>query len=377
VSPAGSGPAGACSGDDVSVRAEATHPTPPHGGARPPVLETRQLSKDYLVGGTSLRRSGRHVKAVDGVDIRVGMRETLGLVGESGSGKSTLARMVMRLLEPTAGTIALHGRDITRAHGASLRAVRSGMQMVFQDPYSSFDPMASVGDSVAEPLQAHRGAKRRSAAGSVARLFDLVGLSSAHASRYPSELSGGQLQRAAIARALSVEPDLLVLDEPVSSLDVSTQAQVINLLVDLQREFSFACLFISHDLSIVRQISDRIAVMYLGRIVESGPVDELYTSPKHPYTAALLSAIPQPTPGHRSLGGRIMLHGDIPSPLSPPSGCHFRTRCPYAMPVCAEVVPPPYHPDDASVVNCHLHTSGPQLAGRSVLELAGSQANIS
>jgi oligopeptide/dipeptide ABC transporter ATP-binding protein len=359
----------------MRATAHTTLGAPRPGGDTPPVLETRRLSKHYVARTTTLRRSQRHVKAVDGVDIRLEAGETLGLVGESGSGKSSLARMVMRLLDPTAGTIALHGRDITKAHGSALRSLRDAMQMVFQDPYSSFDPMAVVGDSVAEPLQAHRGTTRVTAATRVRQMFDLVGLSPVHLSRYPSELSGGQLQRAAIARALSVEPDLLVLDEPVSSLDVSTQAQVINLLVDLQRRFSFACLFISHDLSVVRQVSDRIAVMYLGRIIETGTVDGVYSSPKHPYTAALLSAIPKPTPGHRSLGRRILVQGDIPSPLSLPSGCRFRTRCPYAMPVCSEVDPAPYHTKDATVVNCHLHTSGPALAGRSVLELAAPQAS--
>ena len=347
--------------------------TPPAGGAEAaPVVETRGLVKHYIASGSSLRRSQRVVKAVDGVDLHVGAGETLGLVGESGSGKSSLARVVLRLTDATAGSIMLHGRDITTTRGSSLKPVRNVMQMVFQDPYSSFDPMATVGDSVAEPLRARKQGGRNRINARVDELFNVVGLSETHADRYPSELSGGQLQRAAIARALSVSPDLLVLDEPVSSLDVSTQAQVINLLVDLQREFSFACLFISHDLSIVRQVSDRIAVMYLGRVVETGDVDEVYASPKHPYTAALLSAIPKPTPTQRSLRDRIVLQGDIPSPMAPPSGCRFRTRCPYVMDICSEVDPPAFAAEDGSTVACHLHTTGPALAGRTVLGMRGS-----
>jgi oligopeptide/dipeptide ABC transporter ATP-binding protein len=337
-----------------------------------PVLETRDLCKYYPVGSSAFHRSKRVVRAVDGVDIRIESGETLGLVGESGSGKSTLARVVLRLIDASSGAVLIDGEDITAARGKSLRAARDSMQMVFQDPYSSLDPMATVGDSVAEPLQARRHTSRADIAKRVNELFDLVGLSSFHVSRYPSELSGGQLQRAAIARALSVSPDLLLLDEPVSALDVSTQAQVINLLLDLQERFSLACLFISHDLSIVRQVSERIAVMYLGRVVETGPVDDVYRAPKHPYTALLLESIPQPEPGQRSLVGRVTVEGDAPSPTELPSGCRFRSRCPHAMPVCGEVDPPYYAIGDGSLVACHLHTTGPTLAGRSVLQIDGS-----
>ncbi len=337
-----------------------------------PVLETRDLCKYYAVGNSALHRSKRLVRAVDGVDIRIDAGETLGLVGESGSGKSTLARVVLRLIDPSSGSVLVDGQEITAARGKELRAARDSMQMVFQDPYSSLDPMATVGDSVAEPLQARKRTKRADIAKRVNELFDLVGLSSFHVSRYPSELSGGQLQRAAIARALSVSPDLLLLDEPVSALDMSTQAQVINLLLDLQQQFSLACLFISHDLSIVRQVSDRIAVMYLGRVVETGPVDDVYQAPKHPYTALLLESIPKAEPGQRSLLVRVPVEGDMPSPTDLPSGCRFRSRCPHAMAVCAEVDPPYYATGDGSVVACHLHTTGPNLAGRTVLQIDGS-----
>jgi oligopeptide/dipeptide ABC transporter ATP-binding protein len=331
-----------------------------------PVLELRAVHKRFTLGRRG-RAGRRAVRAVDGADLVVAAGQTVGLVGESGSGKSTLARLVVGLTGTSQGTVLLHGRDVTRAGRSERRLVRASAQMVFQDPYSSFDPMWLVRDSLAEPLRA-RGTPRAERDARVEELAGLVGLAPQHLARYPAQLSGGQLQRAAIARALTVSPELLVLDEPVSALDVSTQAQVINLLMDLQERFAFACLFISHDLSVVRQVSDEIAVMYLGRIVERGPVEEVYRSPRHPYTAALLSAIPRPTPGARRLDDRIVLEGDVPSPVDPPSGCRFRTRCPFAMDVCATSEPPPTA-SAGSVAWCHLHTEGPHLAGRSVLEL--------
>jgi len=242
------------------------------------------------------------------------------------------------------------------------------MQLVFQDPYSSFDPQALVGKSVIEPLRA----QGRSSADCNARaeeLFDLVGLAREHLQRYPREMSGGQLQRAGIARALSTDPKLVVMDEPVSALDVSTQAQVINLLEDLQNELGIAFLFIAHDLAVVRHVSDRIAVMYLGQLVEEGPADALYTAPTHPYTHALLSAIPVPSPRIQRSRPRLVLAGEIPSPANPPSGCRFRTRCPYVMDICAEVDPPPFVSPSGLTARCHLHTSGPQLAGAPIASL--------
>jgi len=242
--------------------------------------------------------------------------------------------------------------------------------MIFQDPYSSFDPRATVGSSVAEPLRAHECLSRREREDRAAALLELVGLNRTHLSRYPYQFSGGQLQRLAIARALILNPGLVVCDEPVSSLDVSTQAEVINLLRRLQDELGVAYLFIAHDLSVVRHVSDRIGVMYLGRIVEQGPAEAVYTMPRHPYTEALLSAVPVPDPVVQRTRRRIVLTGDIPSPVAPPSGCRFHTRCPYAMDVCRRVDPPPFTADDGTVVACHLHTEGPRLSGATVRDLS-------
>ena len=322
-----------------------------------------------------LRRVARHegegpvIRAVDGVDLAIPPGTTLGLVGESGSGKSTVARLVLRLMPVTSGQVFFDGVDITAISARELRDRRGGMQLVFQDPYSSFDPQATVVDSVKEPLLA-QGVKGAAAEQRVSELFDLVGLPQAHLQRHPRELSGGQLQRAGIARALTVNPKLVVMDEPVSALDVSTQAQVINLLEDLQRDLGIAFLFIAHDLAVVRHVSDRIAVMYLGQIVEEGPAAALYEAPTHPYTHALLSAIPVPNPTVQRSRTRVVLQGEIPSPASPPSGCRFRTRCPYAMDVCAEVEPPAFTTGDGVVYRCHLHTAGPALGGASIIDLA-------
>ena len=333
------------------------------------LVETRALRKDFPIEHGFTRRVTGAITAVDGVDLSIEPGTTLGLVGESGSGKSTLARLVTRLIQPTSGQVRFGGADITNLSGSALRAVRREMQMVFQDPYSSLDPTATIANSVGEPLRAHSDHDRATRADRVAELLALVGLPADYAGRYPSELSGGQLQRCAMARALALEPELVVLDEPVSSLDVSTQAQVINLLADLQAELGIAYFLIAHDLSVVRHVSDRIGVMYLGRIVEQGPADTVYDAPRHPYTEALLSAIPIPDPVVQRSRTRILLTGDVPSPANLPSGCRFRTRCPYAMDVCTEVDPAPFVTNDGTTVCCHLHTEGPKLAGGSVLGL--------
>jgi peptide/nickel transport system ATP-binding protein len=347
-------------------------PSPEAGVARPPLLEIRGLTKEFPVHSSVMRRVIGHVRAVENVDLTVGAGETVGLVGESGSGKSTVARLVLRLIEPSSGSIRLDGTELTTLHGEDLRAHRRGMQIVFQDPYSSLDPRATIGETVGEPLEVHEGLKGRERDHRVAELLRQVGLGPHLLRRYPHEFSGGQRQRIAVARALALRPRLLICDEPVSSLDVSTQSQVINLLIDLQRELGLAYLFIAHDLSVVRHISDRIAVMYLGQIMEVGEAEQVYTRPRHPYTEALLSAIPVPDPAEQRARHRIVLQGDIPSPLNPPSGCRFRTRCPYAMDVCREVVPAPYVTSDGTSVACHLHTEGPMLAGEPVTSLSAS-----
>jgi peptide/nickel transport system ATP-binding protein len=294
----------------------------------------------------------------------------VGLVGESGSGKSTFGRCVLRLLKIDGGELRIAGRDVTAASRSDLRDIRRNAQMIFQDPYSSFDPRSTVGSSIAEPLRAHGSMNGRERDARCAELVELVGLGPQHLQRYPYQFSGGQLQRLAIARALAINPDFVVCDEAVSSLDVSTQAQVINLLRSLQRELGVAYLFIAHDLSVVRHVSDRIAVMYLGRVVEQGPSEAVYTSPKHPYTEALLSAVPVPDPVVQRSRQRIMLSGDVPSPVDPPAGCRFHTRCPFVMDVCRTVDPEPTVTPDGTTVACHLHTSGPTLAGASVRTLS-------
>jgi oligopeptide/dipeptide ABC transporter ATP-binding protein len=333
------------------------------------ILEGCRLVKHFPIQRGVLRRTVGHVRAVDGVDIAVGAGATVGLVGESGSGKTTLGRVLVRLLDPTAGTITFDGTDITNIPERKIRALRRGMQVVFQDPYSSFDPLATIADSLAEPMRNYLDLNGSEREQQVAELLRTVRLEPAHRNRYPREFSGGQLQRIAIARALALSPKLLVLDEPVSSLDVSIQADIINLLADLQHELHVSYLFIAHDLALVRHVSQRIAVMYLGRIVEEGPAHEVYSRPKHPYTEALLSAIPVPNPARQRSRRRIVLAGDIPSPAAPPPGCRFHTRCPYAMDVCRVVDPPAFATPDGTTVFCHLHTDGPRLAGDTVATL--------
>jgi peptide/nickel transport system ATP-binding protein len=337
-------------------------------GATPaePLLEVTALKMSFPVRTGPLRRVTGAVKAVDGVDLRVSAGRTLGLVGESGSGKSTLARLILRLVNPSDGSIVLDGTDVTHLGGRDLRHRRRSMQIVFQDPYSSLDPRMRVNDIVGEPLQIYDGLHGAERDTRVAGLLDQVGLGRYALYRRPHEFSGGQRQRIAIARALAPEPRLLVCDEPVSALDVSTQSQVINLLTDLQDRLGLAFLFIAHDLSVVRHISDRIAVMYLGRIVEEGEAEEVYLRPRHPYTEALLSAIPVPDV-HRSPGARrIVLAGEVANPLDPPGGCTFHPRCPYAMDICASVDPPPLTTTVGTTVRCHLHSSGPVLDGAPV-----------
>ncbi|MGW2856555.1 ABC transporter ATP-binding protein, partial [Streptomyces sp. NPDC001215] len=312
-----------------------------------PILEVAGLVKHYpLTRGILFKKQIGAVRAVDGVDFTLGPGETLGIVGESGCGKSTLARMLVTLERPTSGAIRYRGEDITRLSGRALKAVRRNIQMVFQDPYTSLNPRMTVGDIIGEPYEIHPeaapgGDRRRR----VQELLDVVGLNPEYINRYPHQFSGGQRQRIGIARALALRPEIVVADEPVSALDVSVQAQVINLLERLQGEFGLSYVFIAHDLSVVRHISDRVAVMYLGRIVETGRDTEIYEHPTHPYTQALLSAVPVPDPEARERRERIILSGDVPSPADIPSGCRFRTRCWKAQERCALEVPPLAVPD--------------------------------
>ena len=344
-------------------RQRATPPLRPSGA---PVLQVSNLVKEFPLRSGVLRRVNGSVRAVDDVSLSIQPGTTLGLVGESGSGKSTLARVVLRLIDPTAGSIIVSGKDITSLRGPSLRRHRESMQMVFQDPYSSLDPKQSIADIVGEPLAIHTSMSRAERDQRVMELLAQVGLGSQVLSRQPHEFSGGQRQRIAIARALALEPRLLVCDEPVSALDVSTQSQVINLLTELQDKLGVAYLFIAHDLSVVRHISDRIAVMYLGQIVEEGDADEVYDRPTHPYTAALLSSIPIPDPTRQHERTRILLQGEVEEATVDGPGCRFRSRCPFAMEVCAQVEPEPYRTPAGITVRCHLHTSGPELAGGTV-----------
>lgn len=296
------------------------------------------------------------VQAVHGVDLTLARGETLGLVGESGSGKSTTGRAMLRLVEPTRGRVRLDGEDVTAMGRGDLRAARRRMQMVFQDPYSSLDPSMVVGESIAEPLDTHEGLDRAARSARVAELLEHVGLRGAYAQRYPYEFSGGQRQRLAIARAIALNPRLLVCDEAVSALDVSTQNQILNLLEDLQERFGLSYLFIAHDLAVVRHIAHRVAVMYLGEIVETAPTDRVFDDPAHPYTRALLSAVPVPNPRRQRERERIILSGEMPDAANPPPGCCFHTRCPQVMDVCRSVAPPVVAAPGGGTVRCHLHT---------------------
>jgi len=335
-----------------------------------PTLEVTDLRMHFPLSGR-LGRAGAVVHAVDGVSFTVAPGEVLGLVGESGSGKSTVGNCIMRLLEPTAGTIRLKGTDITHLSRSKLRPLRREMHMVFQDPYSSLNPRMTNGAAVGEPLRLHGIAQGKDLERRVAELFDQVGLNPDLRHRYPHELSGGQRQRIGLARSLSVRPSLLIADEPVSALDVSVQAAILNLLTDLQHDLGFACLFITHDLSIVEYFCDRVIVMYLGRIVETGTREQIFASPQHPYTQALLSAAMTPDPDVQRGRQRITLEGDLPSPIDLPAGCAFRTRCPLAhesLPKSEEEVPELRDVDgDGHLVACHLARHGrrvPRLGER-------------
>ena len=320
--------------------------------SKAPVLAVRDLKKHFPVKKGLLRRTVGNVYAVDGISFTIGEGETLGLVGESGCGKTTAGRAVLRLTEPTSGTIEVGGTDITRLPKNELRPYRRQMQIIFQDPFSSLNPRMYAGDIVGEPLLVHGVSSRKERQEQVAALFARVGLRPAQMTNYPHQFSGGQRQRIGIARALALGPKLIVGDEPVSALDVSIQAQVINLLQDLQRERQLSYLFISHNLAVVEHISHYIAVMYLGRIVEYADTRSIFTRAQHPYTEALLSAVPVPDPAIKRQ--KRVLQGDVPSPVNPPSGCHFHTRCPYAVPRCKIEAPPLREIAPGHHVSCHL-----------------------
>jgi peptide/nickel transport system ATP-binding protein len=326
------------------------------------VLEVNDLVKHFHARGR-----GQHVRAVDGVSLSIGPGEVLGLVGESGSGKSTIGRCVLRLTEPTSGSVSLGGRDVTHLSRRAMRPLRRDVHMVFQDPYSSLNPRFTVGQIVAEPLRRHGVARGAGAGTRVREMLERVGLGADMRDRRPHELSGGQRQRVGLARALVLEPKLVVADEPVSALDVSVQASVLNLVADLQRDMGFSCLFITHDLSVVEFLADRIAVMYLGRIVETGPTAKIFTGPQHPYTQALLSAAPVADPARQRSRERVVLGGEVPSPLDPPTGCRFHTRCPVAVDLCRTDEPRLTGVREADrPVACHLVTPSaiPDITGR-------------
>ncbi|MFC4777888.1 ABC transporter ATP-binding protein [Paenibacillus sp. GCM10023252] len=313
-----------------------------------PLLEVNNLVKSFNIGG------GNTLHAVNDISFTIGKGETLGVVGESGCGKSTAGRTILRLYEPTSGTVKFGGTDITKLSGSKMKALRRDMQMIFQDPYASLNPRMTITDVIGEALDIHNLVNsRQERKKKVEEMLDLVGLNPDHATRYPHEFSGGQRQRIGIARALAVNPQFIIADEPISALDVSIQAQVVNLMQNLQRKMGLTYMFIAHDLSMVKHISDRVAVMYLGKVIEIAESAELYANPSHPYTRALLSAIPIPDPEIEATRERIVLKGDLPSPVNPPSGCHFRTRCPLATELCSKVEPPLVEMKSGHLAACH------------------------
>jgi peptide/nickel transport system ATP-binding protein/oligopeptide transport system ATP-binding protein len=361
-------------GDAFSQRTGDAGPAPETGaGAEPagaqraagrePLVEVRNLVKHFpITRGVLVQRQIGAVQAVDGVNFDVMRGETLGIVGETGCGKSTTARLIMRLLEPTGGEIRFDGDDITRLKGRSLKAIRRDVQMIFQDPYSSLNPRKTVGATIGQPFAIHglakgKGERKRA----VQELMEMVGLNPEHYNRYPHEFSGGQRQRIGVARALALKPKLLIADEPVSALDVSIQAQVLNLLLEMQRQLQLTLIFIAHDLSVVRHMCDRVAVMYLGRIVEIGPGEPLYGFPRHPYTGALLSAVPVADPALHA-GQRELLSGDVPSPANPPKACRFHTRCPKAQELCSIEDPPLQDKGSGTDAACHFPLTREEVA---------------
>jgi oligopeptide/dipeptide ABC transporter ATP-binding protein len=358
----------AAPGSDPAVRSEPTGEpaTPPRGDA---LLSVRNLKKHFPIRKGVLQRQVGAVRAVDGVDFDVAAGETLGLVGESGCGKSTTGRVVTKLLEPTEGEIVFDGRRIEKFSRGQMRPMRRDIQMIFQDPYSSLNPRHTIGTIVGAPFRVQGTKTERGVKHEVQQLLERVGLNPEHYNRYPHEFSGGQRQRIGIARAVALRPKLIVCDEPVSALDVSIQAQVVNLLEDLQNEYDLGYVFIAHDLSVVRHISDRVAVMYLGKVMEIADRDELYSSPQHPYTHALMSAVPVPDPDKEQRRDRVLLTGDLPSPINPPSGCVFHTRCPLYRTLgeseqerCRGEVPNQNEVSPGHLVHCHFPTPRADIA---------------
>ncbi|GGA91185.1 ABC transporter ATP-binding protein [Ornithinibacillus halotolerans] len=317
------------------------------------LIEIKDLKKYFSVSRSFFKSSGQEVKAIDGISFNIREGETIGVVGESGCGKSTLGRNIIRLQKPTSGNIVFDGQDITNLSDGKLKSFRRQMQIVFQDPYASLNPKLKIGEIVGEPLRVNKAGSSAERKDKVESLLERVGLETHYYSKYPHEFSGGQRQRIGIARALTINPKFVVCDEPVSALDVSVQSQVVNLLQDLQEEYQLTYMFISHDLSVVRHISDRVAVMYLGKIVELGDTKDIYENPAHPYTRALLSAIPVPNPREQRQRERIILKGDLPSPINPPKGCRFSTRCPLATDLCREVEPELESKVNKQLVACH------------------------